>query len=102
MITIQNEFLKKEFEAFSKLQSKDEKQALLETASKRFDSFSEQKQQEIQQDWINNVEQIGNRLNEIGDRVMSLQTLEVYPTNKEEVRLLEMILKKMNIRFALK
>jgi len=49
-----------------------------------------------------NLVSINNRLQEIEKEINVYKTIEVYPKSKEEVQLLEMVLKKMGIGFALR
>lgn len=102
MITINNDFLAKEFEAFKQLQTKEEKQVFIKNATVRFDKIESVEQKAIRNSWVENLSKVDNRLKEISAEIKAEKMLEVYPANEEEFHLLEAILQKMNIRFAWK
>lgn len=102
MIEINNNFLKKEFDVFSKIENEAEKALFLKKIKNEFSAFSEKEKEEVRQDWTENLSTIDHRLKEIQQEIKNETTLEVYPSNQEESYLLKMILNKMGIKFALK
>lgn len=65
--------------------------------------MSEAEQETLRNAFKDNLVAINSKLQEIDKEVKSYQkTIEVYPKNEEEMQLLEMILTKMGIGFALR
>lgn len=98
-----NSFLSKQIDQFSKLKSDEEKAAFWADFSANFDKLTEEEQTGTQQEWKTNVEHINNRLKEISTQLTSSQkTIEIFPKNEEETRLIETLLSKMNVKFSFK
>lgn len=65
--------------------------------------MSEAEQETLRNAFKDNLVAINSKLQEIDKEVKSYQkTIEVYPENEEEMQLLEMVLTKMGIAFALR
>jgi hypothetical protein len=103
MNLIKNKYLKSEFEQYQKLSTKTEKQKHLDKAKAEFSAMSEAEKETIREGFKANLVAINGKLQEIDKEIQSYKnTMEVYPKNEEEVKLLEMVLKKMGIGFALR
>lgn len=104
MDLIKNKYLKSQFEQYQELSTQAEKEKHLSETEIEFDAMSEDEKETIRLAFKDNLVAINHRLQEIDKEVKAhkAQTIEVYPKNKEEVQLLEMVLKKMGIGFALR
>jgi len=97
-----NSFLSTQIDQFSKLKSEEEKAAFWANFSKNFDELPEEQQTNTQQEWKTNVERINNRLDEISTQLKAQKTIEIFPKNEEETRLIKTLLSKMDVAYSLK
>jgi hypothetical protein len=103
MDIIKNKYLKTEFQQYQGLTTKSEKAKHLKQAKAKFKTMSESEKETIRNAFKDNLAAINSKLQEIDKEIKSYQkTIEVYPKNEEEMQLLEMVLTKMGIGFALK
>ena len=102
MVKIKNDFLKIQLEEFSKLQTEDEKKAFWEKFNSEVNTIAPTERRQLQEDWKSNMTAVKKRLEEIENTLNHENTIEVFPKSNEERKLIETILKKMNIRFSLK
>ena len=103
MEIVKNKYLKTEFQQYQSLSTKAEKEEHLKQAKTKFKAMSEVEKETIRNAFKDNLVAINNKLKGIDEEIQSYKkTIEVYPKNEEEVQLLEMVLKKMGIGFALR
>jgi len=97
-----NSFLSKQIDQFSTLKSDEEKATFWAGFSKHFDDLTEEEQTNAQQEWKKNVERVNDRLKEISTQLNNEKTIEIFPKNAVETRLIESLLSKMNVAYQLK
>ena len=99
MIAIQNPLLKKHFDEFSKIGSEAEKRAFWEHFDSDFETLSETAKDAARQDWKSNLSNVEKRLKEIGKQLDEAIAIQVFPANKEERKLIEALLSRMNVKY---
>jgi hypothetical protein len=103
MNLIKNKYLKSKFKYYQNLSTDIDKRVYWDSTKVEFDAMSEAEKETIREGFKANLVAINGKLQEIDKEIQSYKnTMEVYPKNEEEVKLLEMVLKKMGIGFALR
>lgn len=100
MVTIKKPFLKKQLDKFSSLGSTAEQHEFLENFNQQFASMSEADKEKVRAEWKGNMAQTKKRLDEIDSQLdANAATIQIFPANPEEKKLVEAVLTKMNVRF---
>lgn len=66
---IKNDFLREEFEVYSKINSEEDREAYMKWSAERYNNLSEVEQEEIRKAWTGNLARISEAVGELGQKV---------------------------------